>query len=286
MMPEVPAAEDSLRHWLAWLGIQLAAHCDAPEQEARWLLEEILDSGTELWSHPQAPLGETRRSHLLALLARRMVGEPLPYCLGHWSFMDLDLRVDPHVLIPRPDTETLVRWALAHLPEKGSVLDLGTGSGAIILALAQARPDLDYWAVDRCEDALAVARHNGAVLGLSVHWCAGDWCQALPAGQRFSLVLSNPPYLATDDPHLAELDAEPISALVAGETGLESYQAILAGLPAHLEPQTRIAFEHGHEQGPALRQLLRAHGWEGVETHRDLAGRERVSSAVWSTLYA
>ncbi|WP_308389927.1 peptide chain release factor N(5)-glutamine methyltransferase [Acidithiobacillus sp. AMEEHan] len=286
MTPEIPTSGDSLRHWLAWLRTQLAAHSDAPEQEAHWLLEEVLDSSTALWSHPQAPLGEARRGHLLALLARRVGGEPLPYCLGHWSFMELDLRIDRRALIPRPDTETLVRWALEHLPNKGAVLDLGTGCGAIILALAQARPDLDHWAVDRSEDALALARQNGAALGLPVRWCIGDWCQALPAEQRFSLVLSNPPYLAVDDAHLSELSAEPISALVAGETGLEAYQAILAGVVHHLEPQARIAFEHGHEQGPWLRQLLREHGWEEVETHRDLAGRERVSSAVWGTPYA
>ncbi|MEY2342526.1 peptide chain release factor N(5)-glutamine methyltransferase [Acidithiobacillus sp. IBUN Pt1247-S3] len=281
-MPEIPAAEDSLRHWLLWLTDQLAQQGDAPAQEARWILEDVLESSMELWRSPQAPLGEARRARLLSLLARRLDGEPLPYCLGHWSFMELDLRVDPRVLIPRPDTETLVRWALAHLPVEGAVLDLGTGSGAIILALAQARPDLDYWAVDCSNAALALAHKNGAALGQNIHWCAGDWCTALPAGQRFSLIVSNPPYLAANDPHLMELAAEPIAALVAGETGLEAYQAILAGLAPHLEPGARIGFEHGHEQAQAVRGLLQRHAWQEVDTLTDLAGRKRVSTAVWS----
>lgn len=280
-MPDTPAAEDSLRHWQHWLTNRLAAYTDIPAQEARWLLEEVLPSRSQLWTHPDAVLGASGRMRLLQMLTRREQGEPLPYCLGHWPFFDLDLRVDARVLIPRPDTEILVQWALQHLPADGPVLDLGTGSGAIILALAQAHPDGEYWAVERSAAALRLAQENADRLGLPVHWCAGNWCAALPPGARFSLVLSNPPYLAADDPHLLALAAEPREALVAGPTGLEAFADILACLPEHLLPGARLGLEHGAEQGRSVRALLAAHGWQDVVTERDLAGRERMSSGVW-----
>ncbi len=245
------------------------------------MLEEVIPSRGQLWTHPDAALGACGREHLLQMLARRQRGEPLPYCLGHWPFFDLDLRVDARVLIPRPDTEILVQWALQHLPASGPVLDLGTGSGAIILALAKAHPEGEYWAVERSAEALRVARDNGERLGLEIHWCAGDWCAALPPGAQFSLVLSNPPYLAADDPHLLALAAEPREALVAGPTGLEAFADILACLPRYLLPGARLGLEHGAEQGRSVRALLSAHGWQKIFTERDLAGRERVSGGVW-----
>ena len=279
-MPELPAA-DSLRHWQQWLSQRLATHTDIPTQEARWILEDLLPERNLLWTHPETTLGVSQRERLLEILARREQGDPLAYCLGRAPFLDLDLRVDPRVLIPRPDTEVLVQWALAQLPAAGPVLDFGTGSGAIILALARAHPEGEYWAVERSTEALAVAEENGKRLGLAVHWRAGDWCSGLPAGTRFSLVLSNPPYLAADDPHLPELAVEPREALVAGATGLEAFQAILTCLPGYLLPGARLGFEHGAEQGPAVRALLAAHAWQEIFTLPDLAGRERVSGGVW-----
>lgn len=280
-MPDCPAAEDSLRHWQHWLSGKLAAHTDMPVQEARWMLEEVLPRRSQLWTHPDAELGPAGRLRLLQMLTRRERGEPLPYCLGHWPFHDLDLRVDARVLIPRPDTEILVRWGLAYLPTSGAVLDLGTGCGAIILALATAHPEGEYWAVERSAEALRLAQENGDRLGLKVRWCAGNWCAALPPEARFSLVLSNPPYLAANDPHLSELGSEPREALVAGPTGLEAFTDILACLPEHLLPGARLGLEHGAEQGEAVRALLAAHGWQDIVTVPDLAGRERVSGGVW-----
>lgn len=281
MSPETPTAADSLRQWQQWLIQQLATQSDDASQEARWILADLLGNGQTLWRDPQMALGEERRARLLALLARRLDGTPLAYCLGHWSFMDLDLRVDPRALIPRPDTETLVRWALEQLPKSGAVLDLGTGSGAIVLALAQARPELDYWAVDNSAEALTLARQNAEALRQQIHWCQGDWCAALPATQQFALIVSNPPYLAADDMHLPDLQAEPRAALVAGESGLEAYQAILSGLAPHLRPGTRLGFEHGVAQGPAVRALMAAHGWQDLAVLWDLAGRERASTGIW-----
>jgi release factor glutamine methyltransferase len=216
--------------------------------------------------------------HYETLLARRASGEPLAYVLGQREFWSLPLRVTPATLIPRADTELLVECALRSLPDGGSLLDLGTGSGAVALAVCSARPSAVVVAVDRSAAALAVARHNGAVLGLNVVWCLSDWFSAL-AGQTFDVIVGNPPYIAENDPHLLQGDLvhEPRSALVSGQDGMDDLRRIIDTAPAYLKPGGGLWLEHGFGQGSEVRKVLAARGFVAVETCRDLAGHERVT---------
>lgn len=238
---------------------------------------------TRSWviAHDDAALGDQAPA-LSALLRRRAAGEPLAYLLGEREFHGLTLRVTPDVLVPRPDTETLVDWAvalLAGLPAP-RVIDLGTGSGAIALALKQACPQAELHASDLSEAALAVARANGRALGLDVLWHHGAWWQAVPAG-RFDLALSNPPYVAPGDPHLAALHHEPAMALTPagdGGDGLADIERIVDGAPERLRPGGWLLIEHGAEQGSAARALFRQAGFSAVQTRPDLAARPRVTA--------
>jgi release factor glutamine methyltransferase len=206
--------------------------------------------------------------------------------VGHHEFHGLRLAVRPGVLDPRPDTEVLVDWALALLDgplatqPAPAVLDLGTGSGAIALAGASTRGRARVTATDRSAEALAVAQANGLALGLAVEWRAGDWWAAV-AGRRFDLVLSNPPYLAEDDPHLPALRHEPREALVAADQGLADLHALADTAGDHLRPGGWLLLEHGHAQGDAVAARLRAAGFVEVTTHADLAGRPRCTGGRW-----
>jgi release factor glutamine methyltransferase len=235
-------------------------------------------------AHDDAELDESQTNSLHALLARRAAGEPLAYLLGEREFHGLTLRVTPDVLVPRPDTETLVDWALellAPLPAP-RVLDLGTGSGAIALAVKHGCPRAQVHASDVSAAALAVAQANGDTLGLPVQWHLGTWWQAVPAG-RFDLVLSNPPYVARGDPHLAALRHEPALALTpAGDRGdgLADIERIAASAQAHLTPGAWLLVEHGLDQAEAVRACLATAGLAGIVTRLDLAGRPRVSGGA------
>ena len=215
-------------------------------------------------------------------IVRRAQGEPVAYILGEREFWSLPLRVAPGVLVPRPDTECLVEVVLRFLQglRTPSVLDLGTGSGAIALALATELPQAQVVAVELSAAALNVAADNIARLAPGrVELLQGNWFAPIGA-QRFTCIVSNPPYLAADDPHLPSLAAEPREALVSGKDGLECYREIVAGAPAHLETHGLLALEHGHTQGADVRSLLAAAGFTDIATHRDLAGLERVTSGV------
>jgi release factor glutamine methyltransferase len=215
------------------------------------------------------------------LLQRRAIGEPLAYLLGQREFHGLTLQVTADVLVPRADTETLVDWALQLLEGLPTprVIDLGTGSGAIALAVKHACPRAEVHGSDLSERALTVALTNGQALGLPVHWHHGVWWQAAPAG-RFDLALSNPPYVATGDPHLAALRHEPAMALTpAGDRGdgLADIERIVAGSVARLQPGAWLLIEHGAEQGEAARALFEWAGLSSVQTRADLAARPRVT---------
>ena len=208
---------------------------------------------------------------------RRLGGEPLAYITGRKEFFGLDLQVDARVLVPRPDTETLVEWALAVLATTAaaSVLDLGTGSGAIALALKASRPDLTVRATDFSVDALAVARSNAARLNLDVAFQQACWLEGV--GGRYQLIVSNPPYIAAQDLHLDALAHEPRQALAAGPDGLDDLRCIIAQAPAHLENDGWLLLEHGYDQAAAVRHLLQQAGLECVQSRRDLGGIERCS---------
>ena len=259
-----------------------------PRIDAQMLLLHVLGRATHdrawLIAHDGDALAPGAAARFDALCARRLRGEPVAYLTGTKAFHGLTLHVDARVLDPRDDTETLVDWALDLLPadRPARVLDLGTGSGAIALALAAARPRADVWAVDVSADALAVARANGQRLGLAVTWHHGHWLAPV-AGQRFDVIVSNPPYIAEGDPHLAALAHEPRVALASGPDGLRDLRAICAAAPAHLMPGGWLLLEHGHDQATAVRALLHAAGLGPVQSRRDLAGIERCSGGQMTT---
>ncbi|MGZ5216720.1 MAG: peptide chain release factor N(5)-glutamine methyltransferase [Caldimonas sp.] len=236
---------------------------------------------TGVIAHNDAPLEPAVEARWSSWLERRAGGEPLAYLLGEKEFHGLMLEVTPDVLVPRPETELLVDWAAELLPDltaPARVLDLGTGSGAIALAIKQAWPPADVVASDASPAALAVARRNAVRLALEVEFVAASWWQGLE-GSRFDLVVANPPYVADDDPALAALRHEPQSALASGSDGLDAIRTIAAGAPAHLRGGGWLLIEHGFEQAGPVRGLLSAAGLERIETRKDLAGRPRATGA-------
>jgi release factor glutamine methyltransferase len=251
--------------------------------DAQLLLLHALERGPGdrawLLAHDTDALAPEQHGRFSALAARRAAGEPLAYLVGRREFYGLDLRVDARVLVPRPDTETLVDWALEVLQGKPSpaVVDLGTGSGAIALALAKARPDARVEAVDASAPALEVARANAGALGLAVAFRQASWLDG--ASGLYDLIVSNPPYVAENDPHLAALGHEPAAALVAGPDGLDDIRAIVAQAPARLRPGGWLLLEHGWDQAAAVRELLRGAGFAMPQSRRDLAGIERCTGA-------
>jgi release factor glutamine methyltransferase len=239
---------------------------ERPAHDRAWLLAHDTD---------QVP--EATLANLLALAQRRIKGEPVAYLTGRKAFYGLDFVVDARVLVPRPDTETLVDWALEVLAEKphASVVDLGTGSGAIAVSLKHTRPDLLVHAVDFSADALAVASANAVRLRLDVNFSQGSWLSG-PHG-LFDAIVSNPPYVAEHDHHLAALGHEPLQALASGADGLDDIRMIIAQAPAHLKPGGWLLLEHGFDQAAAVRALLTSAGFANVQSRLDLAAIERCS---------
>lgn len=276
----------SISDWLRRAALRLAGAPDwqdaasaTPRREAEWLLAELLGRDlTWLLTWPDHALDAAQQAQAEDWLMRRCAGEPLAYLAGRREFWSLPLAVTSDTLVPRPDTERLVELALQRLPVDVAqdVLDLGTGSGAIALALARERPQAHVTAVDRSGGALAVAARNGETLGLRVRWLQSDWFAAL-GQERFHLVVSNPPYIAEDDPHLAGLTHEPLSALVAGEGGLADLRHLVVAAPLHLREGGWLLLEHGHDQAAAVRELLRAAGYDEVASWQDCGGNDRVS---------
>ena len=251
--------------------------------DAQLLLGRLLQQPRAwLIAHDDHALEPALAQDFMAQLAERARGVPLAYLLGEREFHGLMLRVTPDVLVPRPDTEVLVDWALEVLADLDgrttpAVADLGTGSGAIALGLKLARPTALVCAVERSPAALAVAHANGQRLGLPVQWLQGDWFAPL-ADRRFDLIVSNPPYIDGADAHLAALHAEPIAALTPGPDGLAALRVLARDAPPHLQSGGWLVLEHGHDQGAAVRSLLQAAGLERVQTRRDLGGQERCTA--------
>ena len=234
-------------------------------------------------AHDDAALGSLQSDALQAAFARRAAGEPLAYVLGEEEFHGLLLYVDANVLVPRPDTEVLVDWALELLAGVAGttaprVVDLGTGSGAIALSVKYGWPDAAVLATDISASALEVARGNAQRLVLAVAFTQSAWWSALP-DQRFDLVLSNPPYIAGGDPHLPALRHEPALALTPGGDGLAALREIIEGAAAHMATGAWLLLEHGYDQAEAVQALLRARGFDGIATRRDLGGQPRCTGA-------
>jgi release factor glutamine methyltransferase len=267
---------------------RVLAASDLATLDAQVLLAHVMGRDrTWVAAHADDMLGSEFAETFAALAARRRTGEPVAYLTGVREFWGMPLQMSPAVLIPRPETETLVELALARLPNdrEARVLDLGTGSGAVALAIARERPRARVLATDLSTAALAVARENARRLGLAnVEFAQSDWYENVAAvwpGTRFDLIASNPPYVAPGDPHLAQGDVrfEPPVALSPGGDGLAAIRCIVAGAPGHLAAGGSLALEHGYDQAAELRALLAAAGWSDIALARDLAGIERAIAA-------
>ena len=268
------------QHWLRDAISQLQAS-ESPRRDAEILLEFVTGKGrTFILAFGETVLTEAQRQRLDTLLERRQRGEPVAHLTGVREFWSLPLFVSPATLIPRPDTECLVEQALARLPASACrILDLGTGTGAIALALATERPDCAVTAVDRMPDAVALATRNKQHLAIdNVCELQSDWFSALQ-GQQFDMIVSNPPYIDEQDPHLALGDVrfEPLSALVAGEQGMADIVHIIDESRHMLTPGGYLLLEHGWQQGQAVRDAYTHAGYQAVETCRDYGGNERIT---------
>jgi release factor glutamine methyltransferase len=247
-----------------------------PQSDRAWLI-----------AHDDAVLSASATLAFHTLCQRRLQGEPLAYLVGSKPFFGLDLLVDKRVLVPRPDTETLVEWALElamelvpTFAENLSVLDMGTGSGAIALALKSTRPDWQVTALDASADALAVAQNNAKRLNLNVNFLQSSWFEAL-SNKKFNIIVSNPPYIVEGDAHMAALAHEPKQALTSGADGLDDIRQIIAQAPDFLAKNGWLLLEHGYEQAAAVRDLLTQRGFVQVQSKLDLAGVERCSGGKW-----
>jgi release factor glutamine methyltransferase len=270
--------------------VRSAAHTlkscsESPRLDAELLLGKVLGiSRSGLIARHHHPVSIDEQRVFGELLSRRAGGEPVAYLTGHREFWSLPLTVSPAVLIPRPETECLVERALELCARSArcTVLDLGTGSGAIALAIASERRHWRVTAVDISPQALEVAAQNASALDIQIDWRLSDWFDAVP-GERFDLIVANPPYVACSDPALVSLRSEPQQALVAGPTGLEALSAIIADAGRHLEPQGWLLLEHGATQGPQIAQLLDAAGYTSIRTYADFSGRPRITLANLKT---
>lgn len=271
-----------------WAVKELAPNSKTPNLDVELLLAFCLGvTRAQLYSEsPTKEIFLSQQMVFKALLRRRKEGEPMAYLMGKKEFWSLSLEVSPAVLIPRPETELLVQLLLenyTHQPIK--IAELGTGSGAIALAIATERPAWQIVATDYYLDALELAERNGQRYDIkNIEWRQGDWCNALGPGEVFDVIVSNPPYLSHDDTHLhAELGLsfEPKTALIAGKNGLKHLEAIIKQSCTYLLPGGQLFLEHGYDQAKLVRQLFLKHGYHRLQQHKDLAGQQRVSIGKW-----
>jgi release factor glutamine methyltransferase len=279
--------------------LAVAARCGLERLDAQLLLLHVLERPATdrgwLLAHDRDALAHAAQAAFGPLCERRAAGEPLAYIVGRKEFFGLDLLVDPRVLVPRPETETVVEWALEILAStpwiadqvrndslRPRVIDLGTGSGAVALSIKKALPQAVVDAVDCSAEALALARENARRLCLDVNFLQGSWLAENE--RRYDLIVGNPPYVAEADPHLAALKHEPLGALAAGRDGLRDIRLIVGQAPGHLRSGGWLMLEHGWDQAVAVRGLMEAVGLESVVTRRDLAGIERCTGGRWFEL--
>lgn len=266
---------------------QLSEVVDSPRLEAEILLAGVLDKDrTYIIAHPDYVLDDSQSNEYRARLSSRLRGEPYAYVVKQQEFWSIPLKVTRDVLIPRPDTEVLVEQVLAYAPvnQKVSVLDLGTGSGAIAIALLASNGDFVVTAVDQSAAALSLAKTNASQYGLDIQFICSDWFSKL-SGQKFDVIVSNPPYIAAADPHLEQGDLrfEPKAALVSGDDGLDDLRAIIQQAPAYLNAEGRLFVEHGYDQAAAVAELFQQSGFAEIKLHRDLSNNDRATSASLGT---
>ena len=264
---------------------QLGTQSESPRLDAELLLTQALDvPRSYLFAHPEDTLDAITCERFFSAIERRERGEPLAYIHGEKEFWSLMIMVSPETLVPRPETETLVQEALILIPrsESTDILDLGTGSGAIALAIASERPAANVVATDISEAALAIARENGRQLELvNIEFIHGDWIR--PVVERsFDIIVSNPPYVRSNDPVLHNLKHEPISALAAGDDGLAAIRVLSEHCMAILKPGGALLLEHGADQEDAVAAILSGTNWTGIRCIKDLAGKPRVTAAIKS----
>jgi len=261
---------------------RLGAISDAPSLEAELLLARAINMPRSfVFAHPEDELDDASLQRFNDTVARRLSGEPMAYITGIKEFWSMELAVSPATLVPRPETEITVDVALRGIPRDAewSILDLGTGSGAVALAVGRERQLCTITAVDISEDALAVARENANRNSVpNIEFLHGDWTAPV-AGRTFHVIVSNPPYVRADDEALEKLAAEPISALAAGESGLDAIEVLAKDCLAIIADDGELVIEHGAEQEQAVAELLKAHGWANIRCHKDYSGLPRVTSA-------
>ena len=274
----------TLSQTLVWLSQQLPP--EEATQEAELMLCRATGlTRTQLRTYPEKEMSDAQQTQLSRWVERRLQGEPIAYILGDTEFYGLKLSVTTDTLIPRQDTELLVDAALELIPERApwTVLDMGTGSGAIAIAIAHHRPIAQVTALDASKTALAVAQDNACELRLpSVRFMHSDWFSNL-SHRRFDLIVSNPPYIAQNDPHLQQtsLPYEPMSALTSGVDGLDDIRHLIAQAPKHLNSDGWLLLEHGYDQGVAVRQLMQSAGFNAIATHRDYGNNDRITLGQW-----
>jgi len=262
---------------------QLATHSDSPKLDAELLIMHATQkTRSQLLVHYDEELSQSAEKNLTALVARRIKGEPIAYILGHQPFWSMDLFVTSDTLIPRPDTECLVEWILAHFATASqlSIADLGTGTGAIAIALALEKPQWQIDATDFSYEALAVAKKNiekYAVNTIALH--QGDWCDALPQ-KKYDVIVSNPPYIAEKDSHLSSLKFEPQQALVSGAQGLNAIEKITQQATLFLKEKGVLIVEHGYDQGHLVAELFKKAGFHSIKNHRDLSDNLRFVTGI------
>ena len=261
---------------------RLRAVTDAPRLEAELLMARAIDMPRSfLFAHPEDELDADALQRLHQTVARRVAGEPMAYITGIREFWSMELAVSPATLVPRPETELLVDVALRDIPRKAEwqVLDLGTGSGAVALAIGRERPSCYITATDISADALAAARENANRNSIgNIEFLHGDWTEPV-TGRTFQVIVSNPPYVRDDDEALDELQAEPMLALRAGDEGLDALEVLARDCRSIIEPGGLLVLEHGAEQEDAVAALLKAHGWANIRCYKDYSGLPRITSA-------